>query len=103
MLGYESRRLPAALGLFRKKHGFSTALARVRGPLMATVSKAGPTDGTRVPSDVEVYRVTPEENGHMAPHERPTVVVMWHGNGYKRADCWIQIDEDSACILDYWL
>lgn len=70
---------------------------------MATSSRAGPSDGREPPEDIEVYRVTPEKEGYMASHERPTMVVMWHGNGYKRDDCWIQIDEDAACDLDFWL
>lgn len=69
---------------------------------MAATSSAGPKDGVNRPNSVEMFRVTPEEDNYMAPHERPTLIVMWHGNGYKRDDCWIQIDEDAACDLGSW-
>ncbi|WP_143421019.1 hypothetical protein [Halorubrum halodurans] len=69
---------------------------------MATTSSAGPRDGLKKPADIEVFRVTPEDESYMADHERPVVVVMWHGNGYERDDCWIQIDQEAACDLDSW-
>lgn len=70
---------------------------------MVSVSRAGPGTGIKTPDEIEAYRVTPGEEGYMAGHERPTLVVMWHGNGYRRDDCWIQIDEDSTCDLSSWL
>lgn len=70
---------------------------------MVSVSNAGSRDGLENPEKIDVYRVEPEEDGFMAPHNRPTLVVMWHGGGYKRDDCWIQVDADAACDLDSWL
>lgn len=69
---------------------------------MASSSHAGPGSGVEKPEDIEVFHIEPEDDEYMAPHERPTLVVMWHGNGYKRDDCWLQIDEDAACDLGAW-
>jgi len=69
---------------------------------MASFSAAGPDKGIERPDDIEIFNVEPEEEGYMAGHGRPTVVVMWNGNGYKRADCWLQSDVDSVCDLGSW-
>ena len=69
---------------------------------MATVSRSGPGDGTENPEEINVTTVDPNEEGY-AVHENPILVLMWHGNGYKRDDCWIQIDADAACDLDSYL
>jgi hypothetical protein len=58
--------------------------------------------GIEKPDDIEVVHVDPKGEEFGAPNERPTLVLMWHGNGYKRDDCWLQIDEDAACDLASW-
>lgn len=69
---------------------------------MASFSRAGPDFGIRDPDDVEIYHVVPEEDEYMVEQESPLLVIMWHGNGYKRDDCWVQVDEDAACDLGAW-
>jgi hypothetical protein len=70
---------------------------------MSAVSNAGADDGLEQPDEIDVYEVDPTQPGYMAPHQRPTLVIMWHGNGYKRDDCWIQVDVDAACDLNSYL
>lgn len=69
---------------------------------MVSSSAAGPNKGIERPDDIEIFHVEPEELGYMAPHGRPTMIVMWHGNGYKRDDCWLQADVDVVCDLITW-
>lgn len=69
---------------------------------MASVSRAGIGIGVDDPDEVESVHVNSETDPTFEPGERPTLVVMWHGNSYNREDCWLQIDEDAACDLDSW-
>ncbi|UBF22590.1 hypothetical protein HRTV-25_gp9 [Halorubrum tailed virus 25] len=69
---------------------------------MAKVSRSNPEAGVTSPDSIEVYRVSSDDEGYMAEHQRPVLVLMWHGNGYKRDECWIQVDEDAACDLASW-
>lgn len=68
---------------------------------MASTSNAGPGEGLDQPEDIEEYEVSADEN-YGSDDEPRMIVVMWHGNGYKRDDCWIQIPKDAACNLEAW-
>ena len=69
---------------------------------MAKSSVAGPGVGVENPNEVESVHVNSDTDPTVGPDERPTLVVMWHGNSYNREDCWLQIDEDAACDLTSW-
>lgn len=69
---------------------------------MADFSNAGPGDGLNKPENIEEYEVTCDED-YADEDEPPMLVIMWHGNGYKRDDCWIQIPKEAACNLETWL
>lgn len=69
---------------------------------MAEFSNAGPGEGLDKPGNIEEYEVTCDED-YAAEDEPPMLVIMWHGNGYKRDDCWIQIPKEAACNLETWL
>jgi hypothetical protein len=69
---------------------------------MASSSTAGSKQGIERPDEIEVFEVKPDDDGFIAPHNRTTLVVMWHGNGYKRDDCWLQSGLDTVCDLKYW-
>jgi len=70
---------------------------------MAKVSISGGGEPLGDPESVEWVRVDPDKERFGDGRERPVKVLMWHGGGYKRDDCWIQIDDESVMELDSYL
>lgn len=70
---------------------------------MAKVSVSGPGEPLGDPESVEWVRVDPEEGHFGNSRVWPVKVLMWHGGGYKRDDCWIQIDDDAVLELNSYL
>ena len=70
---------------------------------MSRVSRAGPGEGVDAPEEIETEIINPADERFGSALQRPVLVVLWHGNGYRRDDCWIQIDRDTVCDLDSYL